>query len=124
MSDLRKYRFSPDCRIAALLTTASFLLATAVLALGGDLPLIQAVKNKDPEAVRALLKDADVKATQADGTTALHWAAHWDDLATADLLIRAGANVNAATDYGITPLSLACSNGGAAMAEKLLKAGA
>ena len=58
------------------------------------------------------------------GTTALAWAAHWDDLGTADLLIQAGANVNAATDYGVTALSLACTNGSAAMVEKLLKAGA
>jgi ankyrin repeat protein len=45
-------------------------------------------------------------------------------LDTADLLIRAGANPNAANDYGVTPLALACANGSAAMVEKLLKAGA
>ena len=47
-----------------------------------------------------------------------------DDLATADLLIGAGAQVNTANDYGITPLLLASENGSAAMIEKLLKAGA
>ena len=41
-----------------------------------------------------------------DGTTALLWAAHWNDLDTADLLIRAGADVNAANDLRMTPLSL------------------
>src|SRR5262249_9791045 len=54
----------------------------------------------------------------------LHWAAHWDDLDTADLLIRAGAKVQAANSYGITPLALACTNGNAAMVTLLLKAGA
>ena len=42
----------------------------------------------------------------------------------ADRLIRAGADVKAANRYGVTPLSLACINGNAAMIEKLLKAGA
>ena len=47
----------------------------------------------------ALLKTPiDVNARQADGATALHWAAHWDDLQVADALIRAGARVNAAND--------------------------
>ena len=37
---------------------------------------------------------------------------------------RAGANVKAANRYGVTPLSLACTNGSAADVELLLKAGA
>ena len=41
-----------------------------------------------------------------------------------DLLLAAGANVKAATRYNITPLSLACTNGDAAIIEHLLKAGA
>jgi ankyrin repeat protein len=65
-----------------------------------------------------------VNATEGDGSTALHWAAHWDDLAIADLLIRAGANVNKATDLGVTPLALACTNRSAAMVDRLLAAGA
>ena len=56
--------------------------------------------------------------------TALHWAAYQDDLEIAELLVRAGANVKAANRYGVTPLSLACTNGNGAMVELLLKAGA
>ena len=56
--------------------------------------------------------------------TALHWAAHWNAHDTARLLIRAGANVNAANDLGVTPLSLACGNGSATLVETLLQAGA
>jgi ankyrin repeat protein len=66
----------------------------------------------------------DVNARQPDGATALHWAAHWDDLEAADLLIHAGANVNAANDLAVTPLALSCENGNTAMVDKLLQAGA
>ena len=62
---------------------------------GGDLRLIDAVKARHTESVRALVKQqVDVNRAQPDGATALHWAAHWDDLETADLLIRAGARPN------------------------------
>lgn len=95
------------------------------MASASDLQLLEAVRNQNREAVRALLKQqVDVNAPQGDGATALHWAAHRDDLETADLLIRARAKVNAATDLGVTPIALACANGSAAMVEKLLAAGA
>lgn len=54
----------------------------------------------------------------------LHTAAWNDDLAKIQSLIRAGADVQAANQYGVTPLSLACTNGNAAAVELLLKAGA
>ena len=88
-------------------------------------PLIDATRNGDKNAVRALLKQgANVNATDADGTTALHWASYRDDIESADLLIRAGANVNAANDLGATPLWTASLNGSTAMVRTLLKAGA
>ena len=101
---------------------SSFL---SIGAAGPVVPLIEAVKKVDKVAVRALLqRPIDVNLPEADGMTALHWAARLDDLQTADLLIRAGANVKAASRYGVTPLSLASANGNAAMIEQLLKAGA
>jgi len=104
------------------------LLGAAVLfmgAAGRDLPLVDAARNTDRAAVRALLqKGTDVNAAEADGTTALHWASHRDDLESADLLIRSGANVNAANDLGATPLWTASLNGSAAMVRRLLQAGA
>jgi len=101
------------------LALAIFLLAT------GPLPLIDAAKNVDREAVRSLLKQgANVNATQADGTTALHWSSYRDDLESADLLIRSGANVNTRNDLGATPLWAACQNGSESMVRRLLSAGA
>ena len=101
------------------------LSAWSLAAAPGDLRLIDAVKKSDTKAVRALLaQHVNVNASEADGSTALHWAAQRDNLEIADLLIAAGADVKAATRYNITPLSLACTNGNAALIEHLLKAGA
>jgi ankyrin repeat protein len=60
----------------------------------------------------------------ADGTTALHWAARAGDLATVKNLLRDGANARAANRYGVTPLALAAENGDAAVIDALLTAGA
>jgi ankyrin repeat protein len=88
-------------------------------------PLVDAVKSGDKATILALLDSrADVNSAEADGTTALAWAARLDELDLAERLLRAGANVTAANRYGITPLYLACVNGNAAMIEKLLQAGA
>jgi ankyrin repeat protein len=47
-----------------------------------------------------------------------------DDLKTVVALLSAGADVNAANRYGVTPLSLAATNASAPMVQELLKAGA
>ena len=103
-------------------------VALVVLLLGADTPhspLINAVKDGDKVALRALLqKKVEVNATEPDGTTALHWASYRDDVESADLLIRAGAKVNAANDLGVTPLWPACENGSSAMVRRLLAGGA
>jgi ankyrin repeat protein len=71
-----------------------------------------------------LEKKAEVNALQADGMTALHWAAHHDDAITVKRLIAVGADSKAANRYGVTPLSLACTNGNSEIVEMLLNAGA
>jgi ankyrin repeat protein len=54
----------------------------------------------------------------------LHWAVHSNQDEVARLLLGAGANANAANRYGVTPLTLAATNGNAALAAALLEAGA
>ncbi|MBV9506634.1 MAG: ankyrin repeat domain-containing protein [Acidobacteriia bacterium] len=84
-----------------------------------------AAMSQDKAAMLALITGhKDVNAPQADGSTALLWAAHWNDLESAELLLKAGADSKAANRYGITPLSEACSNGNPAMVKRLLEAGA
>jgi ankyrin repeat protein len=108
---------------------AAWLLPAVVLmtlaASGEELRLVDAVKARNKTMIRALLKQRpDVNAPQLDGTTALHWAAHWGDLQTAQLLIAAGAKVDAVNRLGVMPLSLACVNGDAVMVDALVKGGA
>ena len=107
--------------VAVLLLSCSSL----VRAQDSDLRLIDAVKLQDAQAVGRLLDaSVDVNATQADGATALHWAAYLDHLEMARLLVDAGADAGAANAHGVVPLSLACTNANPAMVDLLLAAGA
>jgi ankyrin repeat protein len=106
------------------LVAIGFLTGAISLSAAGS-PLIDAVKKQDVQSVRALLKQkANVAATEADGFTALHWAAQRDNTPLVELLLAAGADAKTATRYKITPLYLAAVNGNAPIMERLLKAGA
>ena len=107
----------------AIFLTIGLALQGAGYGAGAD--AATAAQNRDMNTVRSLIRQrADVNAVQPDGTTALHWAAHWNDLETVKLLIGAGANVKAMNRYGATPLSEAVVTGNAALVETLLNAGA
>ena len=112
----------------ALLATCVILgmsAAGATTAPTRDVPLIDAARAADADAVRALLeRRVDVNTAETDGTTALHWASYKGDLETARMLLGAGADVGAANRYGVTPLALAAGRGNPSIVEALLDAGA
>ena len=108
-------------RFAFCVSVAALPAAAAT----GNAPLVEAVKRQDKTVTRTLLKQkADVNAADVEGMTALHWAAHWDDLDTVKLLLKAGARAKVANRYGVTPLHEACTVGNVPMIEALLDAGA
>ena len=109
-------------RLAFLL---AIVVSTGMAAELKDLSLVDAAKAQDAAAVQAIInQQSPVGVAKPDGATALHWAAHWDNLQIADLLLDAGADVNATNELGVTPLSLACINGSAPMVDRLLERGA
>lgn len=89
-------------------------------------PVLDAAKRGDIDSLKAELRSgADVNAAQGDGFTALHWAAKLGNRDVAEILIAAGADVEATTRLGShMPLHVAAAAGQAAVAEALLKAGA
>src|SRR5262245_38474182 len=91
----------------------------------GDARLLDAVRSRSTETAHALLAaGVDPNVAAPDGATALHWAAHWNDLDLARALIKARARVDAQNDLGATPLWVACVQGDGAMVDTLLRAGA
>src|SRR5574342_954135 len=82
-------------------------------AVPAESPVADAAQRNDVAAVRLLLRQgADVNAAQGDGMTALHWAAANGNVELARALVRARADVAAATRIGAyTPLHLAARGG-------------
>jgi len=116
--------------VRALLTACSLTLLVAGTALAAetgaskDLRLVEAAKTRNSAAAVTLLqKKVDPNIAEPDGTTALHWAVRFDDLALVERLLKAGAKPGAANRYGVTPIALACESGSAGVVEQLLKAG-
>ncbi|MBM3765138.1 MAG: hypothetical protein FJW32_07075 [Acidobacteria bacterium] len=91
----------------------------AIAALSAADPLTEAVTRRDTRAV-----DLALKKTPKPEAGALAWAVELGEREIALKLIAAGADVNAATEYGETPITLAALNGDAALIGALLKAGA
>ncbi len=119
MSDQASRRWVIGVALALLLSSLSYGGETT------DSRLAEAARKQDQKAIRTLLNQkVDVNAPSSDGSTALLWLAHWNDLDTANLLLGAGADANIANEFRMTPLSEACTNGNAALVRLLLKSGA
>jgi len=108
-----------------LLLALPMIAGAATAAAPVDSQLVDAARNSDIKTIRSLLsRHVDVNVRAGDGSTALLWAAHANDLEIADLLLAAGADANAANDFKMMPLSQACTNGSDAFVRLLLKSGA
>ena len=109
-------------RKSAILLSAALLLAAAP----SKESIFDAAGSDDVATVRALLEQgADVNAAQGDGMTVLHRAARTGNLDMAELLIGAGANLEARTRLGEhTPLHVASASGRAGVVSVLVAAGA
>ena len=61
-------------------------------------PVVSGVRGTSSKA-----KKEDVNRRNADGSTPLQWAVYKGDLAEATRLVRAGADVSLANNYGASP---------------------
>ena len=109
--------------LLALWCVVGLLVAGPVWAAESDVAV--AARNGDVDAVLELIADQlDVNESEADGSTALLWAAYHQDADMARALIAAGADPQTANRYGVTPLIQASRVGDAVLVEALLDAGA
>jgi uncharacterized protein len=88
-------------------------------------PLVAAARDQKPDvALKLIGEGANVNASGPDGTTALMWAIHYDEVPVIERLIQRGANVRTENAYGASPMYEAALFGDTAVIEKLVKAGA
>ena len=128
-----------DTKLFEAVKNSDIDLVRKILAAGGNVNardsdgatlLMQAAHLGNLNAVNALIAaGADVNVSDAHGWTALMKAVYNAELGkgfadVVQVLIDAGANVEAPIGYGIRPLMLAAGYGETAVAETLLKAGA
>ena len=90
---------------------AGFIVAFAsVLAMtsadAAEMSLLDAAESGDRAAALHLLAEgSDARERGPDGTTALMWAAYYDDVELVRRLIEAGADVSAQNDFGTSALA-------------------
>ncbi len=91
-----------------------------------DAPLANAIKSGQRATAVEMIakKSADVNAAEADGSTALLWAANLNDTDLASRLLKAGASPKVINKLGSTPLAEAAFNANTEMIKALLDAGA
>lgn len=78
----------------------------------GESELVSMIASGQREAVLVMINDGvDVNAAQSDGTTALMYAAHQNDLQLVKALVSAGASVKQVNDYGASVISEASISG-------------
>jgi uncharacterized protein len=118
----RSYLPTPAAAVAA----AVLLAGAGASAQDAGPSLADAARDRDFETVAALLSAAspNVDGYGSDGTQALLWIVRVQEISVARRLVEAGADVNLANRYGLTPLALAVQLGNRDMVDLLLDAGA
>ena len=87
--------------------------------------LADVAEQREWEQLTRLIRQSVPSVPQPDGMTALHWAVFRDHApAVAQLLAvkEVAAQIDAVTDYGVTPLSIACEQGAEEIVDLLIKA--
>ena len=77
----------------------------------GNTSLMLAARYGHETTTRELVRDADLDLKDADGTTALMYATRNGNVGVTEVLVHAGADVNAARESGFTALMFAAKNG-------------
>jgi ankyrin repeat protein len=105
--------------------TVAALVAAVSIATPAKPTLLDAAEAGDRAAALKLLAErADPNTLGPDGTTATMFAAHNDDLALVQALIKAGANVKLKNQFGTSAITEAAIIGSAPIIDALIKAGA
>ncbi len=106
-------------------TATLFGILAVAAAQTASATIAAAARDADVGAVKKMIASgADVNAPEADGTSALLWAAYQQAPEIVSVLLQAGANPNTANRFGMTPLLQASRYGDVATIDLLLKGGA
>jgi ankyrin repeat protein len=108
-------------RAAALSLLVGPMFAAGGALAAASLPDLVESQNR-AEALRVIAAGGDVNERSADGSTALHWAAHQGDLELVDLLLERGADPNILNDYGVTAIAAAAVEGDYGIIKSLVEA--
>jgi ankyrin repeat protein len=112
-------------RWIAFMTVAAWTGVSVPAAVAADAPLADAIRSGNRAAALSLLQQrVNVNATDANGATALHYAAYQEDADLVDRLLKAGAKPSVSNEFGSTPMSEAAAVGNASIIRLLLRAGA
>jgi len=101
------------------------VLTIASASYADEATLASAIQQQEWDVAEKLIADKEqIALAQPDGMTAMHWAAFHQRSKLVEMLLSAGAPVDARTRYEVTPLSIACMQADAASVALLAAAGA
>lgn len=130
---IKRFIQLPFDRLIGLIDFSSFIILFLTLvytpislSAQQDSSLADAAMHRDVQLLRTLLSDENIDpdALGEFGTPALHWTVNFEDIASTQLLLQAGADPNLSTSYGNNALNLAVASGNSVLVQLLLSSGA